>query len=260
MQGKISVTREAREGFVRYSNQPDLDFLYDVSSVKHPDYWIGDVKEVNDCKYVYSYSAGACSASRGAETTQTGYVAIGTCLVAAAIGAKQVTVPAGTHAALTEDELRNGYILIYDGVDDTYTTLRGIIGNDAAAENAAFVVYLDAKLTYAITASTSKCEVYKSPYATLRTGTSNVLAKMGVPNTYVSASGKYFWVKREGMTWAPPQSGVGDMTVFWRDNGALDPTDTSLGATIPASSSSQIAGHVVIGSAAGNGPLVYLNG
>jgi len=264
MQGKISVTSEAREGMVRYSNQPDLDFLYDVSSVKHPDYWIGDVKKVNDREFVYSYSAGACSASRGAETTQAGYVAIGTFATSHAIGAKSVTVPAGTHAALTEDELRNGYIVLFDGASDTYTTIRGIIGNDAADANAAFVVYLDAKLTYAITASTSKCEVYKSPYASLRTGTSNVLAKMGVPTAYVSASGKYFWVQRSGIIWLPPQSGVGasqgDMTVFWRHDGSLDPTDTSLGATIPEYSSSQIAGYIVEGSAAGNGPLVNLKG
>jgi hypothetical protein len=264
MQGKISVKSGAREGLVRYSNAPDLGFLYEVSAIKHPDYWIGDVVKVNDREFVYSYSAGACSASRGAETTQAGYVAIGTFLVAAAIGAKSVTVPAGTHAALTEDELRNGTIVLFDGSTDAYTTTRGIIGNDAAEANAAFVVYLDAPITYAITASTSKCEVYKSAYATLRTGTSNVLAKMGVPTTYVSASGKYFWVQRKGLVWLPPQTGVGasqgNMEVFWRHDGSLDPTTTALGATIPAGSSSQIAGKVIQGSAAGNGPLVDLQG
>ncbi len=263
-QGKLKVVSLDKPGLIRFANEPDYGFLYEVSAVKNPNYFIGDVVKVGDREFVYSYSVAACSAARGAETTQAGYTAITTFAVSHAIGEKYVTVPAATHAALTQDELRNGYIVLFDGSTDIYTTIRGIIGNDAADANAAFNVYLDAPITYAITASTSKCETYKSPYATLRTGTSNVLAKMGVPTAYVSAASLYFWVQRKGITWLPPQSGVGaaegDMTVFWRYDGSIEPTDTSLGATIPAYSSSQIAGKVVEGSAAGNGPLVDLLG
>lgn len=262
--GKAKTVYLSREGQVVYQDAPTWDFIYSTSTVKDPDWTIGDHVVLPDGReFVYGKSSAACGAGQGCEFTATGYTAITAFAVAGAIGDKSVTVPAATHAALTEDELRGGYIIIYAATDD-YCQFRGIIGNDAAVADALFKVYLDGPLAYAVTASTSSCETFQNPYAALRKATEYSYAKAGVPATYVSSASMYFWVQKDGpCRVAPTTSNVGEnggLGCFWRHNGALEGAEVALAVTVPAADTSQYAGHVIEGSQAGNGPLFMLQG
>lgn len=261
--GKAKVNYLHNQGFVSMRDVPDWSFIYETSLVKADQWYIGDRIVLPDGReYRYAKSSAACISGQAAEFTYTGYTAYTAFGVSAAVGATSVTVPAATHAALTEDELRGGYIIIFDGSTNN-TQFRGIIGNAAADENAAFVVYLDGPLTEAVTAATSACETYQNPYAALRTGTSMTLAKAGIPAVKVTAASTYFWVQTKGPCWAAPQSGVGangGIGCFWRHDGSLESADTALAVTTATYDTSQYAGFTIEGTAAGNGPLFMLQG
>lgn len=216
-------------------------------------------------EYVYSKSAGACISGQGAEFTNNGYTAYTVFGIAAAIGDTSLTVPAATHAALTEDQLAGGYITIFDGSTNN-TQFRGIVGNDAADANVAFIIYLDEPLTEAIVASTSACETYKSPYDGLQTGTMNYNPKAGLPAVKITAADVFFWVQKNGPSWAAPQGGKLGTTEggysggLWSDVGNISDYNTSLGVTVAVGRGSQHAGYAMAGDADNIGPLFMLQG
>ena len=106
--------------------------------------------------------------------------------------------------------------------------------------------------------------MFENPYAALRTGTASTLAKAGVPAVEVSAASMYFWVQKAGPVFVAPQTAVGEnggMGCFWRNDGTVNTAEAALGAlTVPAADSSQYAGHALLGTMAGNGPLFMLQG
>ncbi len=216
-------------------------------------------------EYIYSKSAGACNSGQGAEFTAAGYTAYTAFGTAAAVGARSVIVPAATHAALAEDELAGGYITIFDGSTNN-VMFRGILGNESASANAAFRVYLDAPLTEVVVASTSACETFQNPYASLQTGTMNYNPKAGIPAAKVTAASKFFWCQKRGMVWGAPQGGKLGTTEggyaggLWSDVGNISDYNTSLGVTVATGRGSQHAGHAVLGDADNIGPLFMLQG
>ena len=264
--GKAQVNYLHREGLVGSSDAPDWDFLYEVSTVIDPKWDLGDrvvLPDGREFRYAKNKGDNALYAAHGCEFTYTGYTSYTAFAVSDAIGAREITIPAATHAALTKDELRGGYVLIFDGASDYYTTVRGIIGNDAASANALFKVQLDAAITYAITSGTNACEVYRNPFAALDVAADANMPKAGVPASYVGASESYFWVQTKGITWVAPQSSVtghGGVGVMWRHDGSLEGVETAIGGTVPAADGTQYAGHLVAGTADGNGPLLFLRG
>lgn len=238
-----------------------LDFLYKESATKDSRYNIGDHIELPDGReFVYSKSSAACISGQGCEFTAVGVNAYQAALVARGVGERDVTLPACTHDAFTLDELRGGYVLIYDGTTNN-VQFRGIIGNDVTAVNVAFKVYLDGALTEAVVASTSAIEAFQNPYSGLRTGTSMNLPKAGVPAAKVTAANMYFWCQIKKFCWVAPQGGVNDRDIgcYWRHDGSLQDTELALGAiTLNAACSSQYAGHTVEGNQGGIGPLFNL--
>jgi len=251
------------QSLVGHRTAPDWGFIYETSLTKAPHWELGDRVVLPDGReFRYAKSSAACISGQGCEFTYSGYTAYTTFVVTAAVGDKEVTVPAATHAALTQDELRGGYICIFDGSTNN-TQFRGIIGNDAADANALFKVYLDGPLTEAVTTS-SACETYQNPYAALRTGTHQDYPKAGVPAVKITAANTYFWVQVKGLVWAAPQANLGNTGGknggFWHDVGNISDGATALGVTIPAAKSCQYAGYVVSGSISGNGPLFMLQG
>lgn len=251
------------QGGILSDKYADWDFIYRTSTDRDVQYNVGDTVKLPDKReFTYAKSAAACISGQGCEFTYTGYVAITAFTTAFAAGVKKITVPAATHAALTVDELRNGYVVIYDGTTNN-VQFRGIVGNDASILNVAFDIYLDGSLTAAITTS-SKIEVFQNPYMALQTGTSTTLAKAGVPAVAVSAASMYFWVQTNGFTWVAPATSVvgenGGIGCFWRHSGTLESADTALAVTTAANDTSQYAGFVVSGSYSGNGPLFMLQG
>jgi hypothetical protein len=261
--GKARILYMGREGMVGHTQTPDWGFLYTKSLTRDPAWWVGDHCVLPDGRdFVYAKSDAACISGQGVEVHAAGKIAYTAFVVAAAAGANSVTVPAATHAALTEDELRGGYICIYDGSTNN-TQFRGIVGNDAAVADALFVVYLDAPLTEAVTTS-SACEVYTNPFMAVRTGTMNYYPKIGIPAVKITAANYYFWVQVRGFVWAAPQGGKlgtaegGYCGGFWSDAGNISDANTSLGVTVANGRSSQYAGFSVQGDADNIGPLFHL--
>jgi hypothetical protein len=254
-------------GLVQSATQGAWSFIYKTSTVKDPKYNIGDRVVLPDGReYHYAKSSGACISGQGAKFTYSGYTAYTAFGVAAAVGDTSVTVPAATHAALTKDELAGGYIAIYDGTTNN-VQFRGIVGNDAAILNVAFVCYLDGPLSEAVVAATSACETFQNPYAALQTAT-NKEPIAGIPAVKVTASNVYFWIQTRKFCWIAPQGGKlgtaeGSGSLcggFWSDVGNVSDAETSLGVTVAAGRGSQYAGYVVEGDADNVGPLFCLQG
>ena len=261
------TVRLGEAGLVQSITRGVHDFLYRVSTIKDPKWNVGDEVEIGGGrKAVYALSTGANElfASHGCEFSHTGYTTIVNFVVAAAVGDTEITIPVVAHGELEKDELAGGFVIIFDGVTDLYTTTRMITGNDAAADGALFKVRLDAELTYAVS-TTSKCEVFKNPYSAIVVASDASKPKAGIPMAYVSDDANYFWVQKAGICWIPPQtSNVGEnggLGCYWRHDGSLEGTEVTLGAlTVPVNDTSQYAGHVIAGSQAGNGPLFMLQG
>lgn len=258
--GKAKTTHIGIQGLVGHREAPNWSFIYETSLIKSPHWEVGDRVVLPDGReFHYAKSSGECASGQAAEFVATGVQAYAVAYLAAAVGDTEVTITGGTHDAIAKDALRGGYFVSWPAaLKDQF---RGIIGNDASAENGNIKIYLDGPLTVALVAGTTGCEIYENPYASLRTGSSSDLAKAGVPAVYVSAADTYFWVQTKGMSWIAPQSDVAGRQVgaYYRHDGSLQGTDTALAVTVPANNSSQYAGHRVIGSASGNGPLFYLN-
>ena len=257
--GKAKVNYLHREGLVGNEDAPDWGFIYESSLIRSEKYNIGDRVVLPDGReFVYAKSSGECASGQSCDFVATGFQSYSTPSIAAAIGDDKVTVTAGTHVALLKDALRGGYFVSWPAAKKDQ--FRGIIGNDAADANAVFTIYLDGPLTQALVAGSTGLEVYENPYASLVTGSSASLGKAGVPATYIAATLTYFWVQRLGMGWVAPQSDVTGRQVgaYYRHDGSLQGTNTALAVTVPVNNSSQYAGHRVIGSYSGNGPLFML--
>ena len=269
--GKAKRVQLHRPGLVGHSNAPDWGFLYDTSLVASEKWNLGDRVTLPDGReFVYSRSGSVCANAYGVHFTDSGhqgYTALG---IGMAVDDTDMTIPAGTHDAVTKDELRGGYVLIFQGGADNYTTVRGIIGNDVSAANLAYKVYLDAGVKYAYVAATAAVEVYANPYGSLIAGGSGTFqAFAGLPAAYVSASLTYFWVQTNGVCWTvagtalgvKEGTGNGQFSGYWAHNGTLVRGDVALaGITVPVATSDQRAGFVIAGDQENNGPLFYLQG
>lgn len=252
-------------GIVQSVSRGAWDFIYTASTVKDPKWNVGDRCVLPDGReFRYAKSIGACISGQGCEFTYTGYVAYTTFATNAAVGDTEITIPAATHAALTEDELVGGYVEVFVGDTTNNCMFRQIVGNASASADALFKVQLDGELDQAIVSGTSAVEVYQNPYAALRTATTSNLSKAGVPAVKVSATATYFWCQVKGLVWCAPQANLGNTGGknggFWHDVGNISDGVTSLTATVPAAKSCQYAGYTVTGSISGNGPLFMLTG
>ena len=251
-----------------YGNQiPDMTFLYETSTTASTEYNLGDLVVLPDGReFRYAKSGSACSNAYGVHFNDDGHQGYTTMTTTVAIGDRSITVPAGTHDAVTKDELRGGYLLMFQGGADLYTTVRGITGNDASDANVAYTLYLDADLKYAYTSGTAAVEIYANPWASILQG-GNFNAFAGLPASYVSATATYFWVQTKGVCWpvAGPALGVregtgnGQFSGYWAANGTLVRGDVALaGITVPSANSDQRAGFVIAGDQENNGPLFHL--
>ena len=245
---------------------PNINFLYATPSTTKPAGWnIGDKVVLPDGReYRLAKSTGATAlySSRACSFSDAGAVAYTAFATSHAVGSMEITVPAATHDAFTEDELRGGYIIIMDGATDYNTCIRGITGNDATAADVAFDIQLDGMISHAIVSGTHVCEVYLNPWSVLKESTDRDHVKAGVPTTTVSAAVNYFWLQTKGICWPVPQGNLGNTggksSGWWHDVGNVSDATTALGITIPAAKSSQYAGYAISGSIGGNGPLFML--
>lgn len=242
------------------------DFLMDVSLTKHDLFDPGDTVVVpggREFRYAKSAGSNVISPNLGCNFTETGLISYTAFGVSHAVGTKEITIPAATHAALTKDQLAGGYVIVFNGSGNKDITYE-ITGNDACAADVAFNVTLDMGIGVAIVAATSAAEVYSNPWASLDQGNTSVLPRAGASVNYVAADEYYFWVQTKGIKFISPQSGVGNdnggIVANWRHDGSLQKGETALAVTTATYDTIQPAGVVIAGSAAGNGPLVNLLG
>lgn len=246
------------------NNVPNVNFLYTVSTTKNPEYEVGYSVVLGDRReFIYCKSLGdnALFTAEACAFTDVGQVPYVTATAVAA-GKSELTVPAQTHAAAFEvDELRGGFLTIFQG---SKTQFKGIVGNDYSAISAAVKVYLDSDLTVKVTTSHSY-EVFGNPYMYMdqKTGYGANIGYGGPPMEYVSAAENYFWMQIKGARFIAPSSSVNGKEaagIGWSGNGAVDAYATSMTGSVPDGSSSQYAGYRIAGSQSGNGPLIFLQG
>ena len=261
--GKAKVNYLHRAGLVGNEDAPDWGFIYTTSLVKDPGWNIGDRIVLPDGReFRYAKSTSALNTSEAAHFTASGAIGYVAAVIAAAISDTSVIVPAATHSALAEDELRGGFVVIFGSVSDGADMMfRGITGNSVSVANAAVTLYLDGPLDVAIDTS-SAYGVYENPWGSLEHTTgSPANGKAGVPAVYVDATAKFFWCQTKGPIFCNPQATVianEGLGVNWRGDGSLDSVAQALGATVPDVSTTQYAGFRIMGDAANNGPLIWM--
>jgi len=136
-----------------------------------------------------------------------------------AVGDKSFTVASQTFAL---DELRGGYAMLYTA-SSSYQQF-GIVGNTAAAA-ATVTIYLDRKLTVALTA-TNGIEVLPNPYRYLVYDTSEAyMSHAGIPMS-TPTNGQYFWIQTWGICWCNPGpygqgGGANERTLCFQTDGQL---------------------------------------
>ena len=244
---------------------PSLGFLNYVSTTAQPGWNVGDVLDLPDgrqFRHAKSLGSNAIKPQLGCNFTEAGHQAYTSIAVAKAVGVSAVTIPAGTHDAVTKDELAGGHLIHFENTVDGDITY-GITGNDAADADVAYVAYLDQPLALAMTTSDA-VEVYSNPWLTMDQGNTVILPRAGASVTYVSAAENYFWIQTKGVKHVSPQLLVGGdnggMMAMWRHDGSIDNVEDALAVTVNGSITCQPAGVVISGSAAGNGPLINLSG
>ena len=222
MKGKARTKMLAHSsGLVEGSFQgPSWDFLYEHSTVKHPDYDIGDRVVLPDGRvFRYGKASGTQNPdllSQHLTGQHISYVALGANQVA---GDSQVTLTVtaasegvGGLGVIAEDELRGGYILIFDASAKAIN--RGIVGNTAlASDGTSITIYLDGRLNAVLLAVTDHAEVIASPYLAL---TSDLSDKnrgfLGRPAS-IATDGEYFWLQTWGPCWIAPDNGNSSVNV-----------------------------------------------
>jgi hypothetical protein len=245
---------------------PGLDFLAYVDTDAQDDWVVGDTvvlpdgREFRHCK---STGAAIMYPNVGCNFTDTGFMAYTAFGVSASVGAREITLPAATHAAVAKDALAGGYLVIFNGSGTNDVTV-GITGNDASLADVAFKVKLDMGVPVAIVAATSAVEAYVNPWSVIAQANTTVLPRCGAPVVAVSAAANYFWLQTKGVKFVNPQALVGGdnggIMAMWRHDGTIENCEDALGITVDANNTCQPAGIVVSGSSAGNGPLINLTG
>ncbi len=181
-------------------------------------------------------------------TTAAG-AGIETINAASAKGEKIVRI---AEASITENQYAGGYIILFHATGDgkVYT----VIGNSASS-GGKVTLFIDQPLGVAVTAS-DKYELYVSPYSDVQQGNAGgTHGFVGIPQALVT-SGNYGWTKTWGPTFIAPQSSVGGSytkACYFRHDGSID-----IRGNIGSPVTDQYAGYTMIGSAAGDGPLVML--
>ena len=158
-----------------------------------------------------------------------------------------------TQGSITKNQYSGGYINLFHATGGGM--IYGIQGNDATSGTTT-TLYLDRPLAQAVTSS-DNVELFANPYAVIAQGNSGgTQSFIGVPMALLTDL-YYGWVKTIGPAFVSPQATVGNAYlggVFWRHDGSIDVAYSD--GTI----TNQYAGYVMTGSAAGNGPLIMLQG
>jgi len=265
MKGTNIVNYFNREGLVHH-NTPvaDWSFIYETSTVQAPGRSLGDRVVLPDGRvFRYAKSAGAINCDLGCKFMDDEFQSYQTIDASSnvAVGSTSITVNGGTHATVSKDDLRGGYVIIYHTGGGGYTQFRGIIGNGAAIANADFTVYLDAPTDTLIVGGTTGVEVFNNPYASIDDGAGQGYSFAGKAAKQVTAASQYFWVQTWGPCWIAPNITDGTWATnyhrgcFWRNDGSIQ-VAVAIGS-LDADNTTQYAGFL-INEGYSTGPLLML--
>ncbi|MCK5612646.1 hypothetical protein KAR91_62820 [Candidatus Pacearchaeota archaeon] len=210
------------------------DFIYQVSTVKHPEWNVGDRVQLPDGRvFYYAKSAGICYTGQG-NCFQNAIPATGIDYVVLTENAPVGQVYVKTTATLdhTIDDLRNGHMLLKPTNTSTNAVLqmRLVTGNTACSAGDEITIYLDGGLTAALT-TLSYVVVMPSPWNAIKLDGSLATSVAGIAATYVDATDKYFWIQTWGQCWIAPQTDLGQADskrqLVFRHDGSVGPHDDS---------------------------------
>lgn len=257
------------------------DFLYEASTVKAPEWTIGDRVVLQDGRtFRYAYASGTCNPEIGcykAKKSNTCAVAPaqataasandGTGLAAGVVGSRSVSVTIDTEigvlttGVLSANELAGGYVAVGNGAGQ-HTQMRRIVSHPAlATAGGTLCLRLDAPLVTAVTVATTTIELMENPfYCVLGDNAGgDYVTYLGV-SARVLTSGQYGWIQTKGIAWITSDGNTcdsaGDRTIVWVGNGSVKSSND-----ITVESGICIAGVAMDmgGSAASNAPFVNLN-
>ena len=208
--------------------------------------WDGSVyKYVKAASTYTSYQTGVWDEGTGAAVSLE---AIG---ATSSAGSNVITL---TQGSITEDQYAGGYLMLFHATGDGQ--VYGIQGNEATAGTIT-ILYLDRPLAVDVTTS-DNMELYANPYAAAKQGNSGgIQGFIGVPLALLTDN-QFGWIKTRGPAFVAPQSTVGNAYlggVWLRHDGSVD-VHGNIGTFV----TSQYAGYVWVGDAAGAGPVLMLQG
>jgi len=207
--------------------------------------------------FKYSRSSGICYAGFGALNNTAPFILDNSATHpnnTTVVGDTSITIAAQTVA---EDLLAGGFIILYTSADETTTQFRAIVGNTVGVPST-ITVYLESPLTAIATKDATHLCAYYSPYYGLYKGNNEKTSTMGVPATYVSATGNCFWIQTWGpCRCTPGEAGYGaagfERQMVFGANGAL-----FVHIRTVSTRSYQHAGFIIPNTAVDDAPLVML--
>lgn len=220
---------------------PSWDFIYQTSTVKHPNYNIGDRVQLPDGRvFRYAKSGAICQAGRGnIFYNKIGTVGIDYAVLTAAAAIGDTEIKMTAVVAQTEDVLRGGIMALKltNAADDATLQTRRIVGNSAAGAGSECTIYLDAGLTAALT-TLSYAFCMPNPYSDIRytdnESLSDSCSMAGMAAAYVDAANKYFWIQTWGLCVFNHQNECGRTAhgrgLVWRYDGSVQHRDSGTSA------------------------------
>lgn len=205
-------------------------FLYETSTVKHPDYNVGDRVVLPDGRVFRYGKATTAIADKNHAVKFWNQLDEGVTYIAPDqgedIGATSVHT---TVAGITEDELRGGFIIVHTHAAHN-DQFRGVVGNTATDSDGDITIYLDAPLTIAVTVAMG-IEVIPNLYNNLRVMSvdngaagNHYSSVAGMPNVLTTAVNQYLWIQTWGPCWVNPKAFVpatGRRSVWFDDEGSI---------------------------------------
>ena len=247
-------------GQIDPQEMPSWDVIYQTSTVKHPDYNVGDFLDTGDGRRFRLCKSGAAITvnHRGAINgyiipgdSGAGYE--GSLVTAAAVGDTVLTITDTESAAnRPADYYVGGTLVAFVGTNFfTCVMVKSSVGDGTSID-----VTIDASVPADISASVG-ITAYPSIYGNVKAGLaqkSGFEAFVVVPMRAVSAANTYFWGQTKGPTWITPNGGtwpgsaVDLRDVYFHVNGTIDPaTIKDVGSLAP-----QRAGYLLYAGSSGS--------
>ena len=190
---------------------PNMQFLYEVSATKSPDWYLGDkVVTPDGRKFRYCLSSGRCDTfignQFGVEIPAAG-IDYSSPAEDAPVGQDWIKMTNQGVVAQTLDGLRGGRINMspIEGVPgNPFVQQRNVVGNTAGGASEVITVYFDAPLVTIVTAATGKAWCMPSQYSAVASaqlvgaGVSGRRSFVGYAAAPVSGTGLYHWEQTWG--------------------------------------------------------------